>query len=283
MNTFDSAVQTFDSNVKSWMSYVDDNQYISAALAVFLILYAGLAAPQLPEYIARLFDYTAFKVLVFFLIAYSAKKNPTVAIIAAIGLMVTLQTLNRIKINGQMVGMIRQEEAMEAQLNAIQDASEETSMGTMSGMGSMSGMGQMSGMAGLPGMPGMPGMPGQMTPEEIAMEEQAAMTEEILPAEALVEMEGAGPEANGAPEGMPEMDSNAGYPLNGTQCGRVANFRNSFYPQYANMKPDAYLARYTGSEVGGYDLDARYGGSGGGRRTYGSNRGHYNGARGAYN
>ena len=37
-----------------------------------------------------------------------------------------------------------------------------------------------------------------------------------------------------------------------------ANYHNSFYPQYANMKPDAYMARYTGDTVGGYDSTATY-------------------------
>ena len=41
-------------------------------------------------------------------------------------------------------------------------------------------------------------------------------------------------------------------------CTVKANFRNSFYPQYVNMKPDAYLARYNGLEVDAYDPDANY-------------------------
>ena len=81
------------------------------ALALFLILYAGLAAPKLPEYIARLFGSTLFKFLTIFLIAYSARSNPTIALIAAIGLMVSLQTLNRYDMNRAIMSHVVQEQA----------------------------------------------------------------------------------------------------------------------------------------------------------------------------
>lgn len=41
-------------------------------------------------------------------------------------------------------------------------------------------------------------------------------------------------------------------------CSVKTNYHNSFYPQYANMKPDAYMARYTGDAVAGYDSTATY-------------------------
>jgi len=41
-------------------------------------------------------------------------------------------------------------------------------------------------------------------------------------------------------------------------CDKKANAHNAFYPQYANMKPDAYATRYNGSDVGGYDPTAAY-------------------------
>lgn len=72
-----------------------ENDYVSSALTIFLVVYAGMAAPNLPESIARLFDNTVFRMLIFFLVAYSSQKNPTVAAVAAVGLMVSLQTLNR--------------------------------------------------------------------------------------------------------------------------------------------------------------------------------------------
>ena len=43
-------------------------------------------------------------------------------------------------------------------------------------------------------------------------------------------------------EEMPHMGNTEGDTLK-------ANYHNSFYPQYVNMKPDAYMARYTGDAV----------------------------------
>jgi len=85
---------------------VINNEYVSAAISVVLVVYAGMAAPQLPERVARLFENTLFRVLIFFLIAYTARKDASVAAIAAIGLMVSLQTLNRYNLNKALGNLV---------------------------------------------------------------------------------------------------------------------------------------------------------------------------------
>ena len=86
-----------------------DNQIVSSVLGLFLVLYAGLAAPKLPRSIARLFDNPVFRVIVLFLVAFMASKNKSVALIAAVGLVVSFQTLNRHKMNDQLVNAIEEE------------------------------------------------------------------------------------------------------------------------------------------------------------------------------
>lgn len=267
MNRINSAVETFDSSVRGWMSKVEQNEYISTALALFLILYAGVAAPKLPAWFARLFDYTVVKLLVFFLIAYIARGNPTVAIIAAIGLMVTLITLNKLSTNQKIAHLFRRQEAMAADLSASKPAPS----------------------------PAPVAHPEEHTLSEhsIAMEEASIMGPDMqMPSEVLGElhgemksnvrgeMHGESREASGAPVAPINAPE---FPFVNSGCTRRANYRDSFYPQYVNMKPDAYLARYTGNEVGGYDMSARYAGSGGGRRNYNGDRASYNGVRGSYN
>jgi hypothetical protein len=83
-----------------------DNEYISATLTLLLTVYAGLAAPQLPERFAQYFDYDVIKVLVFFLILFAAKKRPSVAIIAAVGVLVSIQTMNRYKTDAAVKSMV---------------------------------------------------------------------------------------------------------------------------------------------------------------------------------
>ncbi len=187
-------MEQFDRVVNRYLSVLNNNEYVSAGLALFLVLYAGLAAPQLPESVARLFDNPFFKLLIFFLIAYSSKQNPTVAIIAAVGVMVSLMTLNRYKVNRGLVNIVQAEEAAMANAN----------------------------------------------PNNVGAE--APLPEE------LVLMEGAGSKANVPSEVLSELDG----------CVRNANWRNSFYPQYVNMKPDAYMARYSGNAVSGFDSTANY-------------------------
>jgi hypothetical protein len=101
----ESRLEAFDNLVKSNLSYLD-NEYVTAALSLFLIIYAGLAAPKLPESVAKLFDYTAFKLVIFFGIVYVSRKNPTVALIASVGLLVSLMTLNRYKLNREMMTVV---------------------------------------------------------------------------------------------------------------------------------------------------------------------------------
>lgn len=106
-----STIGTFDSTVKRYLSFLD-NDYIRTGLSLFLLLYASLAAPQLPSYIAKLFDYTIFKLFIFFLIIYVSKHDPTIAIIAAIAVMVSMLTLSRYRFNQEMMTVLELEEEL---------------------------------------------------------------------------------------------------------------------------------------------------------------------------
>ena len=87
-----------------------DNQIVSSVLGLFLVLYAGLAAPKLPRSIAKLFDNPIFRVIVLFLVAFMASKNKSVALIAAVGLVISFQTLNRHKMNDQLITAIEEQD-----------------------------------------------------------------------------------------------------------------------------------------------------------------------------
>lgn len=74
------------------------NPYVTAMVSLFIILYAGLAAPTLPKPVASLFDHVLFKVLILALILYVNNFNPTVAILIAVAFFLSLQTLSRHKV-----------------------------------------------------------------------------------------------------------------------------------------------------------------------------------------
>lgn len=71
-----------------------ENQYVSTSLAVFLVLYGGLAAPKLPKSMVKLFSNPIFRMLVIFLIAYTSSKNHSIALVATIVLILIMQESN---------------------------------------------------------------------------------------------------------------------------------------------------------------------------------------------
>lgn len=85
-----------------------NNKYMSSGLTLFLVLYAGLAAPQLPERITNLFENEIFKLFIMFMIAYMSTKNTTTALLVAICFAISLQTLTKQKINSQLINLLDQ-------------------------------------------------------------------------------------------------------------------------------------------------------------------------------
>ena len=173
-------MEKFNTTVNSWLSIFDKNPYASTILTVVLALYAAMAAPRLPPKMAELLDNPIVKVLFIFLLGWTANKNPSVALIAAIALMITMHTISRYQIDKRVMDIIR---------------------GT-----------------------------------QMEIRKHVGMKNTVMPEE-MMDIQGE------------KMDPS---------CAKMGKYRNSFYPQYTNMKPDAYMARYTGNAVAGYDLNAAY-------------------------
>jgi hypothetical protein len=72
-------------------------------IGLFLALYAALAAPKLPKSITLWFDNFWFKLGFMFLIAYMSTKDAGIAIISAVALLVTLQTLSAHKTTDRVI------------------------------------------------------------------------------------------------------------------------------------------------------------------------------------
>lgn len=84
-----------------------NNKYVAAAVSVCLLMYASTAAPNLPEYMVKLFDNILFKILVIFLILYvSLKQEPHVSLIVAVAVTVLFLTLNLLKKNKESMAQI---------------------------------------------------------------------------------------------------------------------------------------------------------------------------------
>lgn len=91
--------------VDNALATVFANQYAATALTMFLVLYSGLAAPNLPPAVAALFDNPLFKLLILFLVLVVRNYDPTVALLTAIGFTISMQALNRYKMFGLTNGL----------------------------------------------------------------------------------------------------------------------------------------------------------------------------------
>jgi hypothetical protein len=94
------------------LDVVNNNRIASTILGLFLILYASLAAPNLPSSVTVIFKNNWFRLAFMFLIAYTATKDTSLAIITAVALLVTLLTLSAQETTATVV------KAVEKKINA---------------------------------------------------------------------------------------------------------------------------------------------------------------------
>ncbi len=87
------SVNQMSEYVNKGLNFVNQNKILSSVLGMLLVLYAAAAAPKLPKSIVKIFDNSLFKLGFMFMIAYLATKDPSVAIISAVALLITIQTL----------------------------------------------------------------------------------------------------------------------------------------------------------------------------------------------
>ena len=75
---------------------VNNNKIINPILALLLVLYVVMAAPNLPKSVAKFFNYPVVKFIYMFLIVYLASKerSPTVAILVVVAFLVTVQAFS---------------------------------------------------------------------------------------------------------------------------------------------------------------------------------------------
>lgn len=91
--------------VNKTLNFINNNKVLSSVLAMFLVLYAAMAAPKLPKNVVKVFDNTLFKLGYMFLMAYIASKDPSVAIISAAALLITIQTLSSYEAASQVASV----------------------------------------------------------------------------------------------------------------------------------------------------------------------------------
>jgi hypothetical protein len=82
-------------SIDNFLGKTVGNVYVQTFLMVFFIVYGTFIAPKLPPFLAFLFANPLFKALVMFAILILWNYTPQVAILVAIGLLLSLQTLQK--------------------------------------------------------------------------------------------------------------------------------------------------------------------------------------------
>ena len=106
MNLVDEIIEPIDRVLKPIFS----NKVGAAVVTLVIVLYAGLAAPKLPKSIAKLFSNSLFKLVILTFVAYSASKNASIAILSAVALVVSMQTLSKYERSEIVIQELEQEE-----------------------------------------------------------------------------------------------------------------------------------------------------------------------------
>jgi len=88
-----------------------DNPQFSTVSSLILALYAGMAAPALPNSVILFFDTIPGKVLFLFLIGFMASRNSQVALMLAVAFVVTLHVVNQ-RTTEQYINFIAREKFM---------------------------------------------------------------------------------------------------------------------------------------------------------------------------
>merc|ERR1712072_256562 len=109
MGIFMDTVNDLSRQVDSFLKSVYSNKTANAVIGLFLVLYASLAAPKLPKSVAQIFGNKIFKMIFLFLVAYMASRNVSVAIVAAVALVVSMQTFSFHQANEKVQQIVEEE------------------------------------------------------------------------------------------------------------------------------------------------------------------------------
>jgi len=95
-----------ESVVQNSLSFLD-NPYAKNIIKMFLVLYAGLAAPRLPAFLAGLFNNALFRIVVLFLIAYLGLKDTSIALLSAVAFTLSIIFLKKAETTNSIYGALQ--------------------------------------------------------------------------------------------------------------------------------------------------------------------------------
>ena len=103
-----------------------DDPRVSGSVKLALVLYAGLVAPKMPSFLAKLLKNPAVKLVVMFLIVFTGIKDPVMSLLIAVGFIVSMMSLERLETVDSISGVMNMavdvpQELMNKVLDGTQD------------------------------------------------------------------------------------------------------------------------------------------------------------------
>jgi hypothetical protein len=97
MNTVNAlrSVKNLSQPILTNTESVLNNVYVSGFLKIVIILYAALAAPQLPASVSKYFHHPMVQIIIFSLIAYTATKDLGISILIAIAFFISFHSYTK--------------------------------------------------------------------------------------------------------------------------------------------------------------------------------------------
>ena len=120
MNTVNNVTNTVAKTMGKSANRLLKHKHLNLVVVLLLALYAGMAAPALPNVVVKAVDTTVGKLIFLFLIAFVASRNIQVALMVAVAFVVTLHIANRRTAESYINSL----ERFKAEANATQEEPE---------------------------------------------------------------------------------------------------------------------------------------------------------------
>ena len=88
-------MEQFNTVVNQNLGWVHENKYVLPVLSLCLGMYAALARPKLPSFIAKLFENPVFRLVVIAYIIYRGNKDPQLSLMIAAAFLITMHMINK--------------------------------------------------------------------------------------------------------------------------------------------------------------------------------------------
>ena len=83
-----------------------DDSTVSTVVKMFLILYASMIAPKLPETMLMTMKNPVIKMAILFLMVYTTSKDPTMSLLIAVGFTLTMHALRQLETTKTVAQML---------------------------------------------------------------------------------------------------------------------------------------------------------------------------------